>query len=334
MAPQPHLPWRAWPRPLTSSSLPRCQLDQQPGGRSYADDILARVSTWPHVPPQPSKISVEGARALSLGVGTADGPAEPFICGDEFCHVHAQDDFGLHATLPLPLAAVAEERGWAEPDFLVKSGPAPATVVMLYAPRNQPERDVVLGLVRVSYEFALGQDGRRIADGDDDQLAENARPGKGAAMPIHVVRPYDGERSGGGPVRCRIIEDGSHTQHRLGLIEAVVPPGPVGPQHVHNDHDGIFIVTEGNLRFTSRAQSVDAGAGSCVTVPAGTPPTFADPFAGPARLVGTLTPTCTRGTSATLAGSPSTNGAGSTRPTSAGPWASRPPKWPTPRPVL
>ena len=48
-------------------------------------------------------------------------------------------------------------------------------------------------------------------------------------MAIHVVRPDDGEQSGGGPIRCRIIEDGSHTGHRLGLIEAVVPPGPDPP---------------------------------------------------------------------------------------------------------
>ena len=43
---------------------------------------------------------------------------------------------------------------------------------------------------------------------------------------MFVVTPDDGEQSGGGPVRCRIIEDGSHTEHRLGLIEARVPRAP------------------------------------------------------------------------------------------------------------
>ena len=43
-------------------------------------------------------------------------------------------------------------------------------------------------------------------------------------MSIHVVGPNDGEQSGGGPIRVRIIEDGSHTGHWLGLIEATVPP--------------------------------------------------------------------------------------------------------------
>jgi mannose-6-phosphate isomerase-like protein (cupin superfamily) len=110
-------------------------------------------------------------------------------------------------------------------------------------------------------------------------------------MPIHVTGPSEGEQSGGGPIRCRIIEDGTHTQHRIGLIEATVPPGPAGPpQHIHHDHDEIFIVTHGKLRFTSGTDTVDVEAGSCVTVPPGTPHTFSNPFDAPATFIGTLTP--------------------------------------------
>ncbi|HVC21864.1 MAG TPA: cupin domain-containing protein [Candidatus Dormibacteraeota bacterium] len=110
-------------------------------------------------------------------------------------------------------------------------------------------------------------------------------------MSIHVVAANGGEQSGGGPIRCRILEDGSHTQHRLGLIEASVPPGPAGPpQHVHREHDEIFIVTEGKLKFASGSDSVDVEAGSCVTVPLGTPHTFANPFTEPAKFICTLTP--------------------------------------------
>jgi cupin domain len=36
--------------------------------------------------------------------------------------------------------------------------------------------------------------------------------------------------------------------------------------------------------------SVDVEAGSCVTVPPGTPHTFANPFDQPAKFIGTLTP--------------------------------------------
>jgi len=110
-------------------------------------------------------------------------------------------------------------------------------------------------------------------------------------MSIFVVGPNDGEQSGGGPIRCRIIEDGSHTEHRLGLIEVMVPPGPAGPpQHLHHGHDEAFIVTKGKLMFTSGADSTEVEAGSCVTAPAGTPHTFSNPFGETATFICTLTP--------------------------------------------
>ena len=114
---------------------------------------------------------------------------------------------------------------------------------------------------------------------------------KGGDMSIFVVGPNEGEQSGGGPIRCRIIEDGAHTGHRLGLIEAMVPPGPASPpQHLYRDHDESFIVTEGKLRFTSGVDVVEVEAGSCVTVPAGTPHTFSNPFGEPAKFICTISP--------------------------------------------
>lgn len=110
-------------------------------------------------------------------------------------------------------------------------------------------------------------------------------------MSIHVVGQNEGEQSGGGSIRCRIIEDGSHTEHRLGLIEATVPPGPgAPPQHLHREHDEIFIVTQGKLMFTSGDRSIEVEAGSCVTVPAGTPHTFSNPFSEAATFICTITP--------------------------------------------
>lgn len=110
-------------------------------------------------------------------------------------------------------------------------------------------------------------------------------------MSIFVVGPGGGEPSGGGPIRCRIIEDGSRTQHRLGLVESIVPPSPGGPpQHLHRKHDETFIVTAGRLVFTSGTDTFDVDTGSCVVVPAGTPHTFTNPFDEPATFICTLTP--------------------------------------------
>jgi hypothetical protein len=61
------------------------------------------------------------------------------------------------------LATAAQEAGWGEPHYLVHTGQAPPSLTMLYAPRNEAEREVILRLVRVSYEFALGLAGRPTA---------------------------------------------------------------------------------------------------------------------------------------------------------------------------
>ncbi len=95
-----------------------------------------------------------GAQALVLDDETAVGPAEAFLVGREFCHGHAQGDLSLHLTLPLALAAAVEQAGWAEPHLYVRTGDVPATLVMLYAPRDDVEQSVVLDLVRASYDFA------------------------------------------------------------------------------------------------------------------------------------------------------------------------------------
>lgn len=148
------LPVRPQPRPRTSSEIPHQQLDQQPPDRHRLNAVLAGALAWPGVETGASGISVEGAQALFLGGDAPAGPPEAFLVGREFCHGHALGDFSLHATLPLELAAEAERSGWAEPHFLARTGRLPATVVMLYAPRDDVEEEVVLGLVRASYEFA------------------------------------------------------------------------------------------------------------------------------------------------------------------------------------
>lgn len=148
------LPFRGGSRPEASTQIPHRQMDQQPDDRRHLDAVLAEALTWPGVVEEPSGVSVEGARALVLDGHTPVGPPEAFMVGREFCHGHAQGDFSLHACLPPTLATQAERMGWAEPHFLVRTGQLPATVVMLYAPRDDAESAVVTGLVRASYDFA------------------------------------------------------------------------------------------------------------------------------------------------------------------------------------
>jgi hypothetical protein len=148
------LPPRSGPRPNTTPANPHTQLDQQPTDDRLVDELARRIFALPGVVEEPSRISVPGARALMLAPGEPVGPPEAFMVPGEFAHVHPAPDRSLHAMLPLDLAAAAIEAGWAEPHPVARMGLIPHTAVMLYAPRDDAELDVIEQLVRASHAFA------------------------------------------------------------------------------------------------------------------------------------------------------------------------------------
>jgi hypothetical protein len=150
------LPHRAGPRPRTHQGMPHQQLDQQPADEAIRTRLAERVWALAGVAEAPSSISVPGARALVLRDRPA-GPPEAFLVGREFAHLHPSPDQSLHLTLPQPRAQEAIAAGWAEFHPLVAAGRLPPTLVMVYAPRDEAELEIVAGLVQESYHFALGQ---------------------------------------------------------------------------------------------------------------------------------------------------------------------------------
>lgn len=153
------LPVREGARPRTHRGLPHQQLDQQPEDDSLQRALAERVFALPGVREEPSGISVPGARALVLASDRALGPPEAFMVGREFAHLHPGEDQSLHIALPEQLAKAACDAGWAELHPLAGSGGAPRTVVMVYAPRDAAELDVVAALVEASHRFASNGDG-------------------------------------------------------------------------------------------------------------------------------------------------------------------------------
>jgi hypothetical protein len=148
------LPARAGDRPRTTPTNPHTQLDQQPSDPALVAELARRIFALPGVQEQPSRVSVPGARALVLAPGEPAGPAEAFMVGREFAHLHPAPDHSLHAALPLDLAQRAVDQGWAEVHPVARMGLIPPTAVILYAPRDESELAVVESLVRASHAFA------------------------------------------------------------------------------------------------------------------------------------------------------------------------------------
>ncbi len=130
------------------------QVDQQPADPSVLDSVAERAFGLAGVVERPTCISVPGARALVLDEGCTPGPELAFMREREFAHFHPGPDWSLHATLPDATADLAIERGWAELHLIARTEDFPGSVVMLYAPRDEAEAEVVWLLLQASSEFA------------------------------------------------------------------------------------------------------------------------------------------------------------------------------------
>ncbi len=159
MIPDSTLPTRSDLRSHIDSAVPNEQvspvtlIDLQ-------EELWRRMRSLEHVRTGPSGISGDSERALSLDPGHAAGPAEAFLHGSEFAHLHRAEDNSLHATLPHAVAEQAIARGWAELHPLARMGRVPSTFVLLFWPRDASELETVWRLVKTSYAFARGAGAR------------------------------------------------------------------------------------------------------------------------------------------------------------------------------
>jgi quercetin dioxygenase-like cupin family protein len=108
---------------------------------------------------------------------------------------------------------------------------------------------------------------------------------------INTIFKGAGEILQVGPIRARILEDGSHTDDRIGTVEITVPPKTAQtPQHLHRMHDETFLVTSGTVRFTFSDADHDLHVGDYVVVPTGASHTFSNPFDETAIFFNSFTP--------------------------------------------
>jgi phospholipase/carboxylesterase len=135
--------------------MPHQQLSQN-APTEMQEALFDRARVLPDVRVQPSRVSVPGARAFVLDEAAANGPADAFMVGREFAHLHPPYDGSLHLALPEELAAEVERKGWGELHPLARAGAMPRTVLMVFGPRDAEELEVVWTILRASRDHAAG----------------------------------------------------------------------------------------------------------------------------------------------------------------------------------
>ena len=107
-----------------------------------------------------------------------------------------------------------------------------------------------------------------------------------------VITPLGaGEEIALGPIQLTILEDGSSTDHRLGLALIRIPPRTSGPPpHWHARHDEGFYVIAGTAHFLTANGEQAAPAGTLAVVPPGAVHTFANHGDDECVILNTFTP--------------------------------------------
>jgi quercetin dioxygenase-like cupin family protein len=88
----------------------------------------------------------------------------------------------------------------------------------------------------------------------------------------------------------RFLATGDDTNGKYAMWEAIVPPGGGPPPHVHSREEESFYILEGEITFTIDGKRVVATVGMFANMPVGTPHSFKNESARPARMLISVAP--------------------------------------------
>ncbi|MER8011868.1 luciferase family protein [Streptomyces sp. NPDC094149] len=142
------LPSRRGAAPLVVTGDPVEQLTD-PAPAALRERLVDAVAALDGVRTGPSYVCVRGTCAFHLAPVLAHGPAEAFLAGSEFGHVHPPYDGSVHLMLPGRWARWAVAAGWGVTVV-------PRGSLLVYGPRDETESMVVELLLRQAYLFARG----------------------------------------------------------------------------------------------------------------------------------------------------------------------------------
>jgi hypothetical protein len=151
------LPERTGPRPKIAGIAPQRQLDQPGCSQMYQ---LLRTSLENLAIKHPNSFRVGTSCFEKKGLALFARDPINATCRGEICHVH-HSDRSMHMNLHPDDAKVVLEKGWGERHPLARGGwmraYVPREFIMVYAPRDRTELDVVCRIIEAAGFWVSGE---------------------------------------------------------------------------------------------------------------------------------------------------------------------------------
>lgn len=169
------LPVRKGAPPRTTPAEPHEQLGQN-GPSELRERLLGRARALPGVLEEESRVAPPGTRAFLLAPGHDGGPPQAFLSRGEFAHLHPSRDGSLHLALPRGLSDEVVGKGWGEMHLEIRHPRGLSSYLMVYAPRDERELEIVWRILLDSYGFARGgEPAPHAPEGAGDFVRRDAR---------------------------------------------------------------------------------------------------------------------------------------------------------------
>jgi len=142
---------RAGDPPKTGLQPPQLQFSDQSPREVYQRMAHWFFSSFPHTREEPTRISVPSSRALWLDE-SVNAPQSAFMPppgNREFAHIH--EDGSFHLVMAEADETEVIEKGWGLHHPWKDRG---VNEVLLYAPRNDEEIELLKPVIEASYRFA------------------------------------------------------------------------------------------------------------------------------------------------------------------------------------
>lgn len=148
------IPKRAGEAPKVGQVPPQLQFSDQSPRDVYQEFHDWMFSTFPKVRKEPTRISVPTSIAMWLDENEDVGHTDAFMPpagGREFTHLHL--DGSVHTVVDTESEDEIINKNWGVRHMYYNQG---VKEILVYAPRNQEELEILKTIVVKSYEYATG----------------------------------------------------------------------------------------------------------------------------------------------------------------------------------